>query len=246
MANALEVGIAAFIDPLGCCDRVAGFSTKGYDLLGRPLRFLRIRKKTRIAAMRAPAMAQPTPIPAVAPLDRPFEEEEDRGLELEDALDWRSALASVVEGPDVECVVAVGRGDPIPMSASAEVVDELELGAVVEEACKFEPFDESVGFTINGSSIIGWVYELSILTKEPEPVVGKTSIVCGNGLIDDLLASVVMVAVTTAPALVMSKLLSAMTITLVDMFGPPAWNVWPSSTIAGADGFACLASISML
>ena len=152
MANALEVGIAAFIDPLGCCDRVAGFSTKGYDLLGRLLRFLRIRKKTRIAAIRAPAMAEPTPMPAVAPLDRPFEEEEGAGVELKDALVWPSALASVVEELDDAFVFAVGEEDRVLMLASAEVADVLVVRGVVEGAGKLEPFNESVGFALNGCS----------------------------------------------------------------------------------------------
>ena len=133
MANALEVGIAAFVDPLGC-DRVAGFSTKGYDLLGLPLRFLRIRKKTRIAAIRAPAMAQPTPMPAVAPLERPFEEEEDPALELEDALNWPSAL----EKFDDACVFAVGDEDLVFMLTSPEVADVLVVSGLVEEICKAE------------------------------------------------------------------------------------------------------------
>ena len=104
-ANALEAGIAAFRDPLGCFERVAGFSTKGYDLLGRPLRFLRIRRKTRHAAISAPATAQPIPMPAMAPLDRPFEEEED----AISGLDWPSALVLSLEFEvAVELVVAVG------------------------------------------------------------------------------------------------------------------------------------------
>ena len=127
MANALEAGIAAFADPLGCCDRVAGFSTKGYDLLGRRLRFFRITKKTINAAIRAPAIAQPIPMPAAAPLDMPFEEEEDPGLEFEDVPDWLSAVALVFEEPDDEPVVAVGEGDPVPMLARAEVADVLAI-----------------------------------------------------------------------------------------------------------------------
>lgn len=131
VANALEAGIAAFIDPLGCWDREAGFSTKGYDLLGRDLRFLRIRKKTSNAAMSAPAMAQPIPMPAAAPLDKPFDEEEDAGSGLEDGLDWPSALPLVLDS-----VVAAGELILFPEDAGdafvapgvvAEVCDTLEL-----------------------------------------------------------------------------------------------------------------------
>lgn len=99
IANAPKAGALAFAVPFACFDRPADFSCNGYDLLRRLLRLLLMIAKTTSAAIRAPAMAQPTPIPAAAPLERPFEDE-DRcalGFEVED--DWLSAVA--LEEPDM-------------------------------------------------------------------------------------------------------------------------------------------------
>ena len=155
MANALEAGIAAFADPLGCCDRVAGFSTKGYALLGLPLRFLRMRRKTRHAAISAPAMAQPTPMPAAAPFDTPLEEEEDPGLELGDAPGWPSALASLLE-----FVLAVGRLILAPEDAG----DAFAARRVVAlEVCgTLELLSELVVFMVEVTSRSFWVVFSSI------------------------------------------------------------------------------------
>ena len=111
-ANEPDAGFETIAAPFACFDS-AGFSSKGYDLLGRPLRFLRMSKKTMHAAIRAPAIAQPIPTPAVAPLERLFEED----LRVADPLDvdveeaWLPTAA--LEAPDR----AVGVAD------TAEVAD---------------------------------------------------------------------------------------------------------------------------
>lgn len=86
-ANTLEAAFVGFADPFACLGSVAGFSSRGYDLLGRLLRLFRISRKTIQAAITAPAIAQPTPIPAAAPLDRPFEDEDGSWLGFDDGLD---------------------------------------------------------------------------------------------------------------------------------------------------------------
>ena len=61
------------------------------------------------AAIKAPATAQPIPIPATAPFDKSFEDEDWLALGFEDDDDWLSALA-------VE--------EPVMLPEAADVVEE--------------------------------------------------------------------------------------------------------------------------
>ena len=79
MANAPEAGLLVFGLPL-----TAAFSCKGKDLLGRLLLFPRMSRKTMNAAIKAPATAQPIPIPATAPFDKSFEDEDWLALGCDD------------------------------------------------------------------------------------------------------------------------------------------------------------------
>ena len=110
----------------------AAFSCKGYDLLGRLLLLPLMSRKTMNAAIRAPPIAQPTPIPAAAPFDKSFEDEDWWALdvEVEDEDDWLSALA--VEEPAV-LVAAADADELVPEEDFEELVDVLvELELVVE------------------------------------------------------------------------------------------------------------------
>ena len=90
------------------------------------------------AAIRAPAIAQPTPIPAVAPFDKPFEDEDWLGLGFEDEDDWLSAVA--VKEP-VVLAVAADADELIPEDGFEELVDVLDgvLGAFVEDLIAVAP-----------------------------------------------------------------------------------------------------------
>ena len=82
------------------------------------------------AAIRAPATAQPTPIPATAPFDKSFEDEDLLAVGFEDEDDWLSALA--VEEP-VILAEAADAGELAPEEDFEELPDVLvELELVVE------------------------------------------------------------------------------------------------------------------
>ena len=125
MANAPGAALLEIALPLG-----AAFSCKGYDLVGRLLLLPLMSRKTINAAIRAPPIAQPTPTPAAAPFDKPFEVEDWWGLGFEDEDDWLSAVP-------VEDLVALAEAaeayKPVAEAGFEEVVDLLaELELVVE------------------------------------------------------------------------------------------------------------------
>ena len=77
------------------------------------------------AAIRAPATAQPTPIPATAPFDKSFEDEDRLALGSEDGDDWFSALA--VEEPVMLPDAADADADELVMLPDAADADADEL-----------------------------------------------------------------------------------------------------------------------
>lgn len=88
------------------------------------------------AAIRAPPIAQPTPIPAAAPFDKSFEDEDWWALGVEDGDDWLSALGV---GEPVILAGAADADELVPEEVSEELVDVLvELGWVLA------PFDEGL------------------------------------------------------------------------------------------------------
>ena len=75
-APELAFGLRGVVMAPGCFEEAGLLSSKEYSLgAGLLFRLLPRRRKARRAAMSAPAMAQPTPIPAAAPFEIPLDED---------------------------------------------------------------------------------------------------------------------------------------------------------------------------